>query len=286
MARFARYILAVVFGAGLLLGAGAAAALNMSYGGVVVQNLSSDGFTATNSVLSFDGGTTDELYQMFGYLGNANGVVPVTTASRDFRVTQGITQVAIDTATSVLTLNNRGGNALGLSGGAITVSYQFTLVPNPTPGQRGTFKWDITLTNNTATTQALTFYSYLDLDLGGTASFGDDVATGSLSQIVVSDGANPTAQPYVWYASSGGATHYAIGAYPSVANLLNGMGSAQNLSDPTGTFGPGDFTGAFQYDFVLAPGASVVLANPVPEPGLAALLLLAASALVGARRRS
>lgn len=279
MARLIRRASVWVLMAVVLLPAGGAWALNMTYGNVVVRNLSSDGFTSTNSFLSFDGGTNDELYQMFGYLGNASGVVPVTVGGwrSDFSASQAITQTSANTATSVLTLNRRGARTLNLATGDIAIGYQFTLVNNPNPGQRGSFRWNITLTNNSATTQTLSFYSYLDLDLYGT--YANDIATGSTSKIVVSDAAYPTAQPFVWYASGGAATHYAIGAYPTVENTLNGMTSAQNLSDPTGTFGPGDFTGAFQYDFTLAPGASITLANPVPEPSLAILLFLAASGL-------
>lgn len=184
MSRLLRRASVWVVAAVLLLPAGGAWALNITYGGVVVQNLSSDGFTSTNSFLSFDGGTNDELYQIS---------------------------------------------------------------------------------------------SHLDLDLYGT--YANDIATGSTSQIVVSDAAYPAAQPFVWYASGGSATHYAIGAWPTVENTPNGMTSTQSLSDPTGTFGPGDFTGAFQYDFSLAPGASLTLPNPVPKPVLPSLLFLGACAL-------
>jgi len=50
-------------------------AINITSGDVVANNLGSYGFTASNSVLSYDGGVTDELYQMYGYIGNSNGVV-------------------------------------------------------------------------------------------------------------------------------------------------------------------------------------------------------------------
>ena len=67
-------------------------AIDITAGDVVVQNLGSYGFTSNNSVLSYDSGGTDELYQMFGYLGNANGVARV--APNDFNVVSAITATA------------------------------------------------------------------------------------------------------------------------------------------------------------------------------------------------
>jgi len=56
----------------VLLLAAPSRALDITSGDVIVQNLGSHGFTANNSFLSYDGGATDELYQMFEY---TSGVV-------------------------------------------------------------------------------------------------------------------------------------------------------------------------------------------------------------------
>ncbi len=129
----------------------------------------------------------------------------------------------------------------------------------------------------------LSFYMYMDLDLGGATDFFDDEATSSLNQILVLD-TNDSLQ-YAWNASGGLATHYQVGTYPSVLDTLNNMTAAGDLPDTQASFGPDDFTGAFQYDFVLADGESLDLdqgaigdpaAYPVPEPGTAALVAMGA----------
>ncbi len=56
-------------------------AINMTIGDIVVQRLGNYGFQNVNSVLSFDDGATDQLYQMYAFLGNANGMIPVTGAN-------------------------------------------------------------------------------------------------------------------------------------------------------------------------------------------------------------
>ena|GEM_PF-5222527 len=268
---------------GFLLFGGSAWALNMTVGDVVVQRLGTYGFTSNRSVLSLDAGATDQLFQMFGYLGNANGVVRVDGGSFNTAPGGGIRQVGTNVAQSNVVLDNNGAASLGLSAGDVGIGYTFTLVDDTSPANRDWFDWDISITNNSASTLSLVFYSYLDLDLGGAADFADDVATGNLNTITVTD-ANDPLTPYIWRASGGAASHFGIGAYPSLRNFLDGLASAQNLSDPTGAFGPADFTGAFQYDVTLAPGATVLLGSTVPEPGLLAFLVLAAS-LLGVRQR-
>ncbi len=110
----------------VLLAASDVNALNMTLGDVRAQNLGSYGFNATNSVLSFDSGTTDQLYQMYGYLGNANDVLAITGTY--FSVASAITQVGPGVATSSLLLNAAGATALGLTAGALRVDYTFTLI--------------------------------------------------------------------------------------------------------------------------------------------------------------
>lgn len=254
-----------------LITSGEAGAIGFSWGDVVVNRLGNYGFTNTNSVLSFDGGTTDQLYTMYGYLGNANGVVVVDNSS--FNVLTAISAVD-NVATSSVTLDANGAAALGLNSGDIQIDYTFTLVDDPSPADRDAFLWDLTLTNNSASDLDLTFYSYLDLDLGGAGDYTDDEAIADASEIFVFD--QNDALEFSWVPSGGSADHFEVGDYPTVLNKLAGMTSATDLADGPGTFGPADFSAAFQYDFLAAAGGSVTLSPGavVPEPDPATLAML------------
>jgi hypothetical protein len=268
----------------LLLAAAEAPALNIASGDVVVRRLGTYGFTHHRSELSFDGRATDQLHQMYGYLGNANGVVPVTKAN--FDALSGIS-AAGNTATSSIVLDANGAGALGLAAGDVEIDYLFTLINDSSAADRDGFSWGIEVRNQSGASLDLVFYSYLDLNLDGAADYADDRALADLTRILVSDSSSGTR--YEWRASAGGsATHFEVQQYPLVQNLLDGMGSATDLSDSVASFGPGDFSGAFQYDFRLAVGESFKLVTSVPEPSTAlmtALGLLGLS-LLGSRVRS
>lgn len=256
-----------------------ATALNMTLGDVAVRALSAYGFTSgNNSELSFDGGTTDELYQMWGYLGNATGTVDVT--GTNFNIQSNISQTSPGVAQSSLILDNNGAAALGMGAGDIRIDYTFTLVDDTSPQDLDGFLWDVSVTNNSTSDYDLVFYQYLDLDLDGAGDFGDDLADANTSRILVTD--SDSSRSFIWRASNGGsADHFEVQAYASVRTLLDNMGPATDLSDTAASFGPDDFTGAFQYDFYLPAGATFVLASgqvSVPEPSS---LLLAVTGLVG-----
>ena len=141
----ARHSLPAAFAlVGLLAFAGPARALDMTVGDIAIENLGSFGFTSNASVLSMDGGTTDELYQMFGYLGTATGVEPVSATY--FDVVSSITAVG-NVASSVLELNAAGASALGLVAGDVRIEYTFTLTDLTGPDDADQFLWDFNLTN-------------------------------------------------------------------------------------------------------------------------------------------
>lgn len=268
----------------LLGAASAASALNLAYGDVAVQNLDSWGFTATNSALMTDwNGTTgtDQLYQMFGYVGTASGMTAVNAASFRTGCNAGlcgsaIAQTGANTTSSTIILNQNVGNgATRLARNSLTLTYDFTLVDDTSASDLDRLQWDVSFTNNTGAALSFVFYSYLDLDLLGTA--GNDLVSvmNAGQQIHVTDATNPSARPFVWNALSGVSAHYQVGAYPTLQNLLNGMGSAQDLSDAN-TLGAtsGDVTAAFQYLISLAPGQTLTLTSTVAEPSTAAMLAL------------
>jgi len=271
-----------------------AAALDMVVGDVTVQNLGSYGFDvqgtdnagAENGVLTFDGGVTDQLFQMYGYLGTASGHVRIN--STNFSVSSAITQVG-NTAVSQLTLSAAGAAALGLSTGALVIDYVFTLIDDTTAADSDRLGWSISLTNTTAAAISASLYTYIDLDLGGT--FNNDIATTDASRMFVTDGADPTAY-FMWdVVDAAGADHFQVGTYPNVRTALNNMSSAQNLADTGGSFGPGDFSGAYQFDrFIAAGGTESIVLNtaaiPEPKPALLTGLGLVGLAVYGRRRRA
>ncbi len=269
--------------AALLVLPSQAMALDMTLGDVEVRNLGSYGFTANNSFFSTDSGATDQLYQMFSYVANGSGSTRADASA--FSVSQAITQVSPGIAQSSILLNAAGAATLGLNAGDLEIGYQFEIVDDTTAADIDFLRWGFGITNHTAAAITLSFYSYLDLDLEGAADFGDDQAVGSTAAITVTDSSNPALPPYVWY-SSQPATHFQVGAYPGLRNQLDGMTSAQNLTDAPANFGPGDFTGAFQYDLVIAAGATVGIGGTVPEPTSASLLgFLACLLAVRSRNR-
>ena len=88
--------------------------------------------------------------------------------------------------------------------------------------------------------------------------------------------------------SSAAAAHYQLAAYPNVQVALAAMqaGGAADLPDAGPVFGPGDFTGALQFDFSLAPGGSQAIeVMLIPEPATVVLLGLGLFGLVLAGRK-
>jgi hypothetical protein len=247
-------------------------AININFGDVAVRNLGSYGFTAANSRLSFDSNATDQLYQMYGYLGNTTGTIDVTAAN--FGTASAIAQVAPDQAASSILLNATGAANLGVANGSIRIDYTFTLVDDTSAADLDGFLWDVSIVNLGLVDLDLVFYQYLDLDLNGTAN--NDIAGANTTRITVSDGTAPVV--FAWYAANGApADHFAVGPYPGLRNQLDGMGAAQDLGGMAGIFGPADFTGAFQYNISIPAGGSYTLAAGqvvVPEPTPALLTML------------
>jgi hypothetical protein len=255
------------------------ASAHLMVDGNALAGLDSWAFTGNGSdptQLSFDGGLTNHLFELFGYLGNANSVIRVTPANFDELVPIG---GAGNTASSQLVLNAAGAAELGLAAGDITLDYDFAIVETPR-----SLTWDVGVTNGSAATLDLVFYAYLDLDMEG--DFGNDLATGAPDGFRVTDGATGFD---LTFGSTAVADHFEVASWPNLRNALDGMqGSpAADLADTGTPFGPGDFTGALQFDFSVAAGGSQGLGiTLVPEPTTATLLAvgLVGLALAGRKR--
>jgi hypothetical protein len=227
--------------------------------GAAQAGLDSWAFTGSSldsGLLSYDAGATDHLFEMYGYLGNASSVLRVVPTYFDEQIP---IAGAGATAASRLVLNAAGAAALGLAAGDITLDYAFEIVE-----ATRSFVWDVDVSNGSASTLDLVFYAYADLDIEG--DWGNDLADGGLAGFRVSD-ADTGFELFV--GAPMGADHFEVSAWPGLQTALDAMqgAGASDLADSGAPFGPGDFSGALQFDFSLAPGGSQgVGLTLIPEP--------------------
>ena len=143
----------------------------------------------------------------------------------------------------------------------------------------------IKIVNVGNTTLPFHFFQYCDFDLNNdivddSASIQNPPLFNTAFQI---DGPTTIAESVVTPTPS----RHEVNIYPTTINLLDDAAS-YDLNNNSGPLGPGrlDYTWAFQWDFVLAPGASFEISKDkhlAPTPGSAVILLGAVA--VGSRRR-
>jgi hypothetical protein len=130
----------------------------------------------------------------------------------------------------------------------------YTVTGGPPGSGRGQVTARLTLTNNTQAPLSLAVFSYLDYDLNATA--GSDSATLlSSNRIGISEGST-TAEFY-----GPGAAAYQVTAFATLRGLLTNT-TVDNLANTGLPFGPGDWTGGFQYNLTLpANGSSATVTS-------------------------
>lgn len=168
----------------------------------------------------------------------------------------------------------------GLTG---TLRYEVTGQPNSIANAvRVDQSW--TIRNPSSVDVELNMFHYIDWDLSGTTSDTATLTTPN-ERMLVRD-AGGTQKGADWWGV--GANAYQVTPFATVRGLLTNT-TIDNLNNTGLPFGPGDFTGAFQWRMIVPAGGQVSIFSSyalndeaIPTPGALALLGLAGLA---ARRR-
>jgi hypothetical protein len=153
---------------------------------------------------------------------------------------------------------------------------------------------NLSIFNTGPSALTIDIFHYTDLDVGN--SFGADnailISNPSAIEVSVIDGADSA--PIIAY----GADHYQVTPWRTVLNELTDT-NVDDLDDSGLPFGPGDYTGAFQWTRTLAAGGSEAFvtqfgsnapllprsASAIPEPGTALLVGIGCMLLARCPRR-
>jgi hypothetical protein len=259
-----------VFGGTLTLNHGNALYVDTT-GATPTSTTFGGGGSNTTDVFRPEGGTTTYHLYESGWSWRINGV-----DTREF---------AFSSAGAVEAGN---GTALGtrtwasLASGAFSAVQTIALTDGGVAGQAIAVH-TMTVTNLGGSPLDISLFNYTDFDVSATAGGDSGVWLDQPNDIMkITDGAN--------FAEYRGvdADAYQVTAFATLRGLLTNT-VINNLNNTGLPFGPGDFTGGFQWNRVIAAGdsASVVaiyaINQSVPAPG--ALALLGLAGLVGTRRR-
>jgi hypothetical protein len=256
--------------AALAWSADALAVINLTAGSATysfTQPTSATGSGGSANMAVGDGNASDHLFQDQWWW-RVNGV-----SAREFAFFGGA-EAGSGTANGSVTYTNVGG--LG-----------FDAVLNLALTDTGTAQASLTstlvITNNSGAALDMSLFSYLDFDIGGTAGGDNAVWQDQANNIMrISEGANFGEYQGV------GANAFQVTTFATLRGLLADA-DIDNMNNTGIPFGPGDFTGGFQWNSPVAGGGSLTLTTvrtintAIPAPG--ALALLGLAGLVGGRRR-
>jgi len=136
-----------------------------------------------------------------------------------------------------------------------------------------------TVFNTTSDSLTLNLFNYNDLDMNGSAG-NDSADLNGVNIIRVRDGGNSG-----WVANYEGTDAYQVASFSGLRDILTDP-NADDLNNTGLPFGPGDWTGAFQWTFsigALSAATASATITIIPTPG--ALALAGIGGLAAARRR-
>lgn len=165
----------------------------------------------------------------------------------------------------------------------LQIEAKFTVSGGTNGSNRSDIGEQLTIRNFGTTPIAMSFFQYADLDLG--SDINDDyVEMTNANAVIQADYTSNLA--VVETVATPPASRREVGIFPTTIGLLDDN-AVYNLNNTTGPLvGRRDYTWAFQWDFVLAPGDSFNISkdkNLIPGPG--ALALVGLGGLFAGRRR-
>lgn len=228
-----------------------------------------EGGTTTNHLYAqwlfyrVDGDTRERPFGNYAKTPTGSGSVSMSGSSSGNTMTYSITESAA-------------------SGTRFTATWTLQLQDGTVPGE-ATVLHSVSVTNPTASSLTLSLFHFLDFDLNGNTS---NSATGDINEMTITDGGmygsyKPLTAASRYQASTGSPTLDVGLLDESVTSLSNGgLPVSEN-----------DWTGAYQWDLMLAAGESRTIqfemgVSSVPEPGTVLALAAAGLGLVGLARRA
>jgi hypothetical protein len=271
MVRFAAF--AAAFGlAPAVLGQGTITDGNATYGVTIPTSQTSTGGSA--DFRPEGGATVNHMFQNWWYW-RVNGV-----SNREFTFSSaagfGFTQSYVGNIATF--------NWTGLSSGAFNAQLRMTLTDGAVAGAAGLLE-EMTIVNTSGSALDLSLFSYADFDIDGGADFADDLAMISGNVVMLSDNTSATTAQYAGF----GADAFQATSFATLRGRLTDL-DLDTLDNTGYPFGPGDFTGGFQWNRMIGAGESLTVyaakaINQAVVPGPAGLAVLALGGIAPRRRR-